>query len=720
MIEINEHQITIYHDIVFSYCEGLIPLRSFNEKKYGQNNLIWIDANKQTALEAIKNFAINADREESSALCIPGTVKERGQAKSSEICEMQVLLVDIDCGDIEAKLLYASNWLGIPSMIVESGGIIGNQKKLHAYWKLMEPATGTDLDRLIEIRRVLALKIGGDEHFGSAHQPIRIAGTIYHKAEEPRLTNIRSNNDMEYNLWDLEDIIFEMSAAPFVTVNHERAGLRTSGYNKLTVQELFRKEIRSGGIDEVSKFSALSTIIGFWLNRFHKGDVTVEEALEEIHSYNIARISPPWEKARLDDEINRLWKKHVEKYGEPVLIDNQEDISSHNIGRMFSNKKQAPTPYLLNGLLPERSLMVVAGPPKIGKSTFILNLLTHMSLGKPYFNTFIPTKPLNIYYLQAELKEFVLLDKLENIEILNEETAKELEVSCRFMASEAASISLDDKGIQQIIKLIKKDNNPIPDVICIDPVRNFFFSGGNGDDNSVAGMKDFCRRVMLIRDQINPNASIIMVHHTRKIDTKMMEEDPFNMIAGSSFLRSFYDTGIMFYRPDPKVSNNALMQFEVRNRRTKEPWAHDIKIILDRDKNTFITEQIEVDPEQRKDLKKLHKELRVQQQLVELIENEAREGRIYTIQKFAETFENQYGLLGAKTVIRKLNTLAQKQIVKFFNNPEEYGLVFERAYKTRSMFMCMSEEMELKTEGGNVYVRPNYYKSAVDGSFCEL
>jgi Fe2+ or Zn2+ uptake regulation protein len=192
------------------------------------------------------------------------------------------------------------------------------------------------------------------------------------------------------------------------------------------------------------------------------------------------------------------------------------------------------------------------------------------------------------------------------------------------------------------------------------------------------------------------------------------------MIAGSSFLRSFYDTGIMFYRPDPKVSNNALMQFEVRNRRTKEPWAHDIKIILDRDKNTFITEQIEVDPEQRKDLKKLHKELRVQQQLVELIENEAREGRIYTIQKFAETFENQYGLLGAKTVIRKLNTLAQKQIVKFFNNPEEYGLVFERAYKTRSMFMCMSEEMELKTEGGNVYVRPNYYKSAVDGSFCEL
>lgn len=719
MIELNEEQIATYYNIVFSYCEGFIPLRSFNEKKYGQNNLIWINADKYTAVMAIKTFATDADIQESSALCIPGTVKERGQAKSSEICEMQVLLVDIDCGDIEAKLTYATNWLGAPSLVVESGGIIGDQKKLHAYWKLMESATGSDLDRLIEIRRVLALKIGGDEHFGSAHQPIRIAGTIYHKAEEPRLTNIRNSNNMEYNLWDLEDIIFEMPTAPFVTVNNERTSLSAVGHNKLTVQELFRREIRSGGIDEVSKFSALSTVIGFWLNRFHKGDVTVEEALEEINSYNIARISPPWEKARLDDEINRLWKKHVEKYGEPVLIDNQEDISSHNIGKMFSNKKQDPTPYLLNGLLPERSLMVIAGPPKIGKSTFILNLLTHMSLGKPYFNTFIPTKPLNIYYLQAELKEFILRDKLENIEILNEETAKELEVSCRFMASEAASISLDDKGIKQIINLIKKDNNPIPDVICIDPVRNFFFSDG-GDDNSVAGMKDFCHRVMLIRDQINPNASIIMVHHTRKIDTKMMEEDPFNMIAGSSFLRSFYDTGVMFYRPDPKVSNNALMQFEVRNRKTKEPWAHDIKITLDRDKNTFTTEQIEVDPEQRKDLKKLHKELRVQQQLVELIENEAREGRIYTIQKFAETFQNQYGLQGIRTIINKLNTLAGQQIIRFFNNPEEYGLEVERLHTNKTMFMCVPEEMELKIEGGNVYVRANFYKSAVDGKFCEL
>jgi Fe2+ or Zn2+ uptake regulation protein len=118
--------------------------------------------------------------------------------------------------------------------------------------------------------------------------------------------------------------------------------------------------------------------------------------------------------------------------------------------------------------------------------------------------------------------------------------------------------------------------------------------------------------------------------------------------------------------------------------------------------------------------KKLHKELREQHQLIELIENEAREGRIYTIQKFAETFENQQELPSARTIIRKLNTLAGQQIIRFFNDPEAYGIEVERLHKNKTMFMCMSEEMELKTEEGNVYVIPNYYKSAVDGSFCEL
>jgi len=64
--------------------------------------------------------------------------------------------------------------------------------------------------------------------------------------------------------------------------------------------------------------------------------------------------------------------------------------------------------------------------------------------------------------------------------------------------------------------------------------------------------------------------------------------------------------------------------------------------------------------------------------------------------------------------------LAGQQIIRFFNDPEAYGIEVERLHKNKTMFMCMSEEMELKTEEGNVYVIPNYYKSAVDGSFCEL
>ena len=60
---------------------------------------------------------------------------------------------------------------------MESGGrTIEGATKLHVWWKLTEPAEGEDLAKLCQVRGDIAVKIGGDTHFRSAHQPIRVAG----------------------------------------------------------------------------------------------------------------------------------------------------------------------------------------------------------------------------------------------------------------------------------------------------------------------------------------------------------------------------------------------------------------------------------------------------------------------------------------------------------------------------------------------------------------
>ena len=184
-----------FHEVVFGECRGVIALRSYRESSDHDTSkapmLEWID-NDAKAVERIYSFAKSANNRHMACYCIPGIVASRGKAGSTDVTAMQTLLADIDDGNTEEKLASAIQYLGEPALIVESGGVteIG-ASKLHVYWKLPQPASGDALAKLIEARHQLAIKIGGDEHFKSKHQPIRIAGSIYHKTQPAKLVAIR-------------------------------------------------------------------------------------------------------------------------------------------------------------------------------------------------------------------------------------------------------------------------------------------------------------------------------------------------------------------------------------------------------------------------------------------------------------------------------------------------------------------------------------------------
>ena len=566
----------IYYNVVFSYCQYYIPLRSFNEKNPSLKPYnVWIEANQDTAINDIETFAKYAHSNKGSALCIPGTVKERGQAKAIDICQMQVICIDIDSGDIVQKKKYVIDRIGTPSLIVASGGVTPEgQQKLHIYWKLSEVCEGNELNRLLECRRVLALKVGADIHFASAHQPIRIGGSFYHKTDEVKQAAILEFNDIEYHLHQLEDIIHDMLPAPGIlpkahaTLNFPDA--------KIPINELFVKQIRSEGKDGISRFSAISSVIGHWLFVYHKGLVTQEEAWERITSFNQALIDPPWDHARLHAETTRLWEKHCRQYGEPIKLNESYELEDDTLQELLEDESPLPESYIKKGLLTRRGLMVFAGPPKIGKSAFILSLLMHLAEGKPYLE-FVPTRPLSIYYLQAEVEKDWMKERVKDLHRINS-----LESNKNLIISRSTYISFTDKGIEkisnQILKSSKKSNF-VPDIICIDPLRNFFHSESKWDENSVSGIREFWERLNRIRFAINPDAGIILVHHCKKIDKQILKDDVFNAIAGSAGLRGLYTTGVLFYRPDEEFPNNLRLSFETRNKSLKESFIQDKEIL---------------------------------------------------------------------------------------------------------------------------------------------
>jgi predicted transposase YbfD/YdcC len=161
-----------------------VPVRSFIDKGQGidgRPHNIWLEANSETPGK-METFANWASKEGAAVYVIPGTVAEAGHAKAADVLQMQALVVDLDTGDIAAKRAHLEAHLGAPTMVVQSGGITPEgQQKCHIWWKLTEPAEGSDVARACRLRGDIAAKVGGDMHFRSAHQPIRVAGSVYYK-----------------------------------------------------------------------------------------------------------------------------------------------------------------------------------------------------------------------------------------------------------------------------------------------------------------------------------------------------------------------------------------------------------------------------------------------------------------------------------------------------------------------------------------------------------
>src|SRR5690606_13096877 len=246
-------QIARFMEVVFGYCEGLIPIRSFIDKGQGfdgRPHNIWIEADN-TVADKMATFAAWAGREGAAVYVIPGTVAAKGQAKAADILQMQTVVVDIDTGDIAAKRAHLERHLGSPTMVVESGGVTPQgQRKAHVWWKLTEPAEGDDIARVCRLRGDIAAKVGGDTHFRSAHQPIRVAGSVYYKNSlKTQVRIVELNTGLEHDLEEFIEAVTDMPPAPGISLQPD-----FSTPDKPAVADVLVTPVREGVKDDWSRF----------------------------------------------------------------------------------------------------------------------------------------------------------------------------------------------------------------------------------------------------------------------------------------------------------------------------------------------------------------------------------------------------------------------------------------------------------------------------------
>ncbi len=163
-------------------------------------------------------------------------------------------------------------------------------------------------------------------------------------------------------------------------------------------------------------------------------------------------------------------------------------------------------------------------------------------------------------------------------------------------------------------------------------------------------------RVGKLRKLANQDAGVILVHHTKKMQKKSLEEDHFKVLACKQ-LRGFYTTGIIMHRPDEQQSKRQLI-FELRN-------GHAIasKYVDKINNNWYVVDYesqrlVNKDYGQRLDAERSRR----YDTILQLIYDEARKGRLYTINSFCQAFENKAGLGSQHSIRERIDTLATRAI----------------------------------------------------------
>ena len=356
-----------------------------------------------------------------------------------------------------------------------------------------------------------------------------------------------------------------------------------------------------------------------------------------------------------------------------------------SLRHMLDDTSPMPDDIIAPRVLTPSGLLVFGGAPKVGKSDFLLSWLVHMAAGVEFLS-FRPPRSLRIFYLQAEIQYHYLRERIRQINLPTEISR---EANDNLVMTPQLKLILNAAGVATVTALITKHFPDGLDIIVIDPIRNVFDGGEAGpSENDNNAMLFFLRdRVEELRDAVDPSAGIILVHHTRKLSKKQVDEDPFQALSGAGSLRGYYSSGMILFRPDEAQPERRLIT-ELRN-----GPALPTKVVDKQDGQWVEVDQPSERLVRRDYGEKLDAErLRKRDTILQLLYDEAMDGQVYTATQFAERFENSAGLGGRSTISERISVLTTKGYIKFFRNPEEHGL--PELSRRRQGYLCV-EAMQL-------------------------
>jgi AAA domain len=236
---------------------------------------------------------------------------------------------------------------------------------------------------------------------------------------------------------------------------------------------------------------------------------------------------------------------------------------------MFLLPRTRPQPFLENLIYPG-SLLILAGSPKAGKSTFLRHALQAITTGKEFCG--LKTRLATVLYaseqpdpsLFTQIEKVPGYDKNENIFFLpldfNFTPRSNTETSGREVIINYFPTTWEQQVMLWKEELEKTNAN----ILVIDTFTAFgLFKVGEAFDSGPVTTR--FQQLKTLQTSF-PGLSIVVLHHLRKEDMKKKGDPTFHDIANSYALTAASDMNAILWQPSKKKEDSNLRSIKIQGR----------------------------------------------------------------------------------------------------------------------------------------------------------
>jgi hypothetical protein len=335
---VDGEQVARYLDMMFGHVEWgdqAFGIRGIGEAETPKAGLfrepLWFLPERCSIAEETYKAAVRWGQFHVATFVIPAVMTpdclSAREGTREHIAAFTTILVDIDSGDTDAKLEWCRLNVGPPTMVVFSGGTTSEGKpKRHVYWRLTEPTE--EVDRVAEIRQILAAKVGGDFHFKNAPQVIRVPGSIHAKGGVRSMCRIESEGGGDYDLDELAESIDDalpMAGVEYVSptplLSHATNGAMDfsggAGASKgvESTNRALMSDVHAGGEGDQTRWGNFNQVAGWNIRLARERKQTLDEAGTACYGWMLQHMKPVWSDARFKAEFDGQVKNDIKANG---------------------------------------------------------------------------------------------------------------------------------------------------------------------------------------------------------------------------------------------------------------------------------------------------------------------------------------------------------------------------------------------------------------------